>query len=144
MRISDWSSDVCSSDLSWSGIPRTWIVDDGCLRATRASEAFACRQVAPRPDGQPGQRNPADADAPDCHHVKAHLRARVAQLPALHALEREAQADLVLPADLARRQCAAAVLQAVVELAPSVGRDLAARSEEHTSALQSLMRLSYA
>src|SRR3546814_6366903 len=122
MRISDWSSDVCSSDLSgrsrascgkaasttgstrrsWSGIPRTWIVDDGCLRATRASEAFACRQVAPRPDGQPGQRNPADADAPDCHHVKAHLRARVAQLPALHALESEAQADIVLPADLPR------------------------------------------
>src|SRR3546814_2288461 len=105
MRISDWSSDVCSSDLSWSGIPRTWIVDDGCLRATRASEAFACRQVAPRPDGQPGQRNPADADAPDCHHVKAHLRARVAQLPALHALE---------------------------------------RSEEHTSEIQHLMRISYA
>src|SRR3546814_2080383 len=125
MRISDWSSDVCSSDL-WSGIPRTVFVVDRCLRAARASEAFARLQVAPRPDRQPGQRNPADADAADRHHVKAHLRARVAQLPALHALEREAQADLVLPADLARRQCAAAVMQAVVELAQSVGRDLAA------------------
>src|SRR3546814_19753508 len=78
---------------SWSGIPRTCIVDDRCLRAARASEAFARRQVAPRPDRQPGQRNPADADAADRHHVKAHLRARVAQLPALHALEREAQAE---------------------------------------------------
>src|SRR3546814_1225662 len=121
MRISDWSSDVCSSDL-WSGIPRTCIVDDRCLRAARASEAFARRQVAPRPDRQPGQRNPADADAADRHHVKAHLRARVAQLPALHALEREAQADLVLPAALARRPCAAAGM----------------RSEEHTSELKSL------
>src|SRR3546814_12236637 len=112
MRISDWSSDVCSSDL--------------CLRAARASEAFARRQVAPRPDGQPGQRNPADADAADRHRVQADLRAHVAQLPALHALEREAQADLVLPADLSRRQRAAAVMQSVVELAQSVGRDLAA------------------
>src|SRR3546814_1494711 len=99
-------------------MPRTCIVDDRCLRAARASEAFARRQVAPRPDRQPGQRNPADADAADRHHVKAHLRARVAQLPALHALEREAQADLVLPAAL--------------------------RSDEHTSELPSLMRISYA
>src|SRR3546814_7690365 len=115
-------------------MPRACIGDDRCLRAGRASEAFARRQVAPRPDGQPGQRNPADADAADRHRVQANLRAHVAQLPALHALEREAQADLVLPADLARRQCAAAVMQAVVEL----------RSEEHTSELQSLMRISYA
>src|SRR3546814_2021145 len=76
--------------------------------------------------GRPGQRNTADAGATERHRVQADRRAQVARLPALHALEREAQADLVLPADLARRQRAAAVMQAVVELAQSVGRDLAA------------------
>src|SRR5580765_1453244 len=93
---------------------------------TLVSEAFADGQAAPGADGHLGQRDPADADAPDRHHVEANLRAHVAQLAALRALDREAQADLVLPADLARRQRTAAVLQPVIEFAQTVRRDVAA------------------
>src|SRR5690606_36821027 len=83
-------------------------------------------EVAPAAHRYLRQRDPADADAPDRHHFQADLCAHVAQLPALHALEREPQPDLVLPADLARRQGAPAVVQAVVEPGQAPGRDVAA------------------
>src|SRR3546814_2722305 len=85
MRISDWSSDVCSSDLRRAHQPRTRI--DG--------EFIGARE---RPSGR----------AADDHLSIAALRAHI---------------------DVAARQRQ---------------REAFERSEEHTSELQSLMRISYA
>src|SRR4051812_36197344 len=89
-------------------------------------EAFSDGQTAPGAEGHLGQRDPADADAPDRHHVQANLRAHAAQLAALRALDRETQADFVLPTELARWQRTAAVMQPVVEFAQTVRRNVAA------------------
>src|SRR3546814_4556467 len=99
MRISDWSSDVCSSDLA--GDPcRAARVRGPAARALGSAGAAA---VLGLPAG--GTRPPADR------------RARAAHPP---AHQRAAAADPVV--DAARER----------------------RSEEHTSELQSLMRISYA
>src|SRR3546814_4287922 len=114
MRISDCSSDVCSSDLL--RVP----FDLGRLLR------------APLPQGR-GERRIGDPVA------------------AAHRRRQEAARDLVhaLGAGLERRQSfAQAVLDALVVAGLEVqSRQLperAPRSEEHTSELQSLMRISYA
>src|SRR3546814_8306208 len=95
MRISDWSSDVCSSDLS-------------------------PRQRHAGPDGNDHRRIRRTRQA-------ARDRYRAAPAEALRHLRRSIQPG-VANADRCRRV-----------------RDLPrARSEEHTSELQSLMRISYA
>src|SRR3546814_6037261 len=97
MRISDWSSDVCSSDLAMQ--PAELDLDDaGHLLARQAVEQQDLVQAVEelRPEGAPHH----------LHHLLAH-------------------GGTVLPLRLARE-------------------DLGARSEEHTSELQSLMRISYA
>src|SRR3546814_7707301 len=83
MRISDWSSDVCSSDL----LQPQWIAD---RMALLVGDSCGTRRDAPVPDA-------------------------------------------------ARRRARRAVLAAVADALCA-----AARSEEHTSELQSLMRISYA
>src|SRR3546814_5805585 len=104
MRISDWSSDVCSSDLRAAALPRhagerTQAADRGCAG-----------------DGGPGL-------APEALPGRALGRAAAAR---------------------GDRACARR------QPAPAAGRRahrqprLADRSEEHTSELQSLMRISYA
>src|SRR3546814_3435367 len=92
MRISDWSSDVCSSDLEQGDAPLLRQFDE--MRAL--DRAFAEQHAIVRED--------RDRDAPDM---------------------REA-------ADKRRAICRLELVE------------LAARSEEHTSELQSLMRISYA
>src|SRR3546814_3700125 len=82
MRISDWSSDVCSSDLS--------AIRPAIARATRVAAAVAARQIA--------------------------------------------ATTTVTAVVIAARATATTII---------VGR-AAHRSEEHTSELQSLMRISYA
>src|SRR3546814_8902914 len=114
MRISDWSSDVCSSDL------------DGNFAARRLGQARAVRVAAGELDdraaGEAGHRQLGARVGPDrrvglqlepCDH-----RARIVgrQLQALDGADRN---DVVLHA-------------------AAVGR-----SEEHTSELKSLMRISY-
>src|SRR3546814_10562658 len=107
MRISDWSSDVCSSDLGprTRGDDRPGVARSGCA-CERAAQmgSGACRRSGPclsrsRPDeaGADGDRSPA-------------ARAGQAEGGARH---------------------------------PKKSRRLL-RSEEHTSELQSLMRISYA
>src|SRR3546814_9491630 len=91
MRISDWSSDVCSSDLS---------VDDDAFRLRRP------------PDAQPRR-----AGAPDLARLLRPATRHVAGTRHGGVRERRELSD-----GLARRP----------------------RSEEHTSELQSLMRISYA
>src|SRR3546814_4718946 len=105
MRISDWSSDVCSSDLT-----------------DRAAALRA--QLIGR-----------------CHE------ARIRRQPGSHAIGAEQQ-QIGLGIGAALRAVRA------IECAPIAGRDrqraaafhqiFEARSEEHTSELQSLMRISYA
>src|SRR3546814_7658899 len=123
MRISDWSSDVCSSDLVRPGGLRDWRNAD-CLRAGR----FLCR----------GAGGGSSQHAPDIgarHHLLDLARPRglhgapVVQLAACEALR---------PLYRAGTQYSAA--------APDVRlvRRAAVRSEEHTSELPSLMRISYA
>src|SRR3546814_1665397 len=99
MRISDWSSDVCSSDLETAlGEQRARV------RIGGVGELFE-RALHP-PFG----------------HRFARMLARI-------------EPDL---------RVAAAHFEAVDRLAFEAGAEAAMRSEEHTSELQSLMRISYA
>src|SRR3546814_4515235 len=119
MRISDWSSDVCSSDLRESG------------KAAENAAADADRGVrwaaTPGADGEPCQTAQlADriADEEDADRQPQHIRRGLGERR--HA-ERHAEGS----AD-EKGRCARPV-----ELRPQ-------RSEEHTSELQSLMRISSA
>src|SRR3546814_5682631 len=100
MRISDWSSDVCSSDLRVRSQPKLAV---GLAFVERGIE----RDIELR-RGQPLQRP---------RHVEPRMRV------AAH-----------LDSPLARREVE------VQQRRPAQSR----RSEEHTSELQSLMRISYA
>src|SRR3546814_4959823 len=117
MRISDWSSDVCSSDLAGAD------VDDGVggVEGERLHQAQDVFLIA----------GPGHALAPDLLHDLEPHRARLRRVVA-HGVLRQLphfQRDLLLRPD-----------GEIVALPPR----LAARSEEHTSELQSLMRNSYA
>src|SRR3546814_7556528 len=103
MRISDWSSDVCSSDLAQ--LHRTCAgVRDTRRRAARAGARLAPARPEP-PARRRRPRQPAAAAPVGKHH---------------------------------RRGEAAGAGRAAAD------RRTAQRSEEHTSELQSLMRISYA
>src|SRR3546814_9788435 len=127
MRISDWSSDVCSSDLSAA-------LGRGCraqAAAAEGAEADRVRQLPPGITGArrrlPGQRTRLEAARGGCDgHVPAHGARRV---------DRDVRAvgrGYTMPIEIERKFL--------------VTNDAwrAARSEEHTSELQSLMRISYA
>src|SRR3546814_6401582 len=158
MRISDWSSDVCSSDLrcSWRspGAGR----HDKPLTLVKGQE-FGTQET--RDDWQAPSEPEADAGHP---RMLAGIAAggfdeigRVAEAtrPDVADVGREAAAELV-----AQAQAEAGIAQAladvvlVVVAAVEVGLKLRLqdqpvgkqylRSEEHTSELQSLMRISYA
>src|SRR3546814_3606412 len=106
MRISDWSSDVCSSDLIADDVhhfgltgPFPALVDDG--------ERRVVQPLGERP----------------CAHHAAHVRRHDHQV-----LRAEPAADVGGPERMTLREYQQAWR----------------RSEEHTSELQSLMRISYA
>src|SRR3546814_6382757 len=115
MRISDWSSDVCSSDLGAS------CTISGSRSATRpASSSTGCRaRTWPTPDATRGSAAPMDKDA-----------------PILNALVVEAARVIVGDPKVAAQPWDKYALVAWY------GEGV--RSEEHTSELQSLMRISYA
>src|SRR3546814_1438210 len=104
MRISDWSSDVCSSDL------RTLRPGHGDVRRPRGRGGAGARHLL----------SPA-----------ASLHLRSAEIDAAHRRARclDAGGDPRPAAQPAE---------------PAAGLHLPGRSEEHTSELQSLMRISYA
>src|SRR3546814_5767162 len=111
MRISDWSSDVCSSDLAG-----------------------------------PGEHVAAGADRPDVGAAAVGLTQPARKAAGIDGVHLEAAADHHGVARLGSRQVAAHV-----QLDPVGGGDRLTvhgrqgpRSEEHTSELQSLMRISYA
>src|SRR3546814_7461054 len=105
MRISDWSSDVCSSDLRIAALER------GEFRAPRRQLGrwFSVRHDKVQSKGMKGGP-PSGADAFDL----------------------EPEGIAAFEHDMNMRG-----------IDPRTGRD-AGRSEEHTSELQSLMRISYA
>src|SRR3546814_8503874 len=99
MRISDWSSDVCSSDLDPQFIFHCASFANGNVMSDRSGRAFAIRSAAVRSGGA---------------GVSGSYRLRYSRW-ALHQA-----------------------------LYGHISRGPSGRSEEHTSELQSLMRISYA
>src|SRR3546814_6603286 len=119
MRISDWSSDVCSSDLSQAPFRRRW-------RRQPARD----RSRPGIPSGRLWCRARADClrKIPNWSRHKARRFARL--LPHPRPLRGESRSSDVHRHQLFN-QC-------------GIARLTSARSEEHTSELQSLMRISYA
>src|SRR3546814_10882903 len=105
MRISDWSSDVCSSDLAKPG---------GAGRAVGAQQGRRLR--------------PGDHHAAEQHQ----LRQRAGELRKIFRQPASVEVERLQRTPAGRR--ARMVLAVVGRL----------RSEEHTSELKSLMRISYA
>src|SRR3546814_4734872 len=114
MRISDWSSDVCSSDLQ--------LVDD---RVVADVDAVALGDLARLLVG-------ADVEADD-ERLGRSGQGHVGLVDAAHAGVQQANPNLVGPELL---QCGDDRLLRALHVR--------LRSEEHTSELQSLMRISYA
>src|SRR3546814_9500308 len=116
MRISDWSSDVCSSDLA------------AAAPSARASSSST-------KGGQPGPGT--GIASPPAIAISRSVARRRRSAVALHA-DRAAAFD--------RGEIAAHRRDLDLDLLPRRGlaRQPRRRSEEHTSALQSLMRISYA
>src|SRR3546814_4289312 len=152
MRISDWSSDVCSSDLqgAWRGIrrlaadPRHDRIVRDCARGRggvphRHGGGLSGAPVADRFGGRGrARRGRGDGGGdPDAARRRAARRDRAANDPGRLA----ALSDRVRDA----RRLAGLFLYA--ETAGMIWRrkkTTERRSEEHTSELQSLMRISYA
>src|SRR3546814_2906549 len=112
MRISDWSSDVCSSDLA-----TVMSVAAEYLPAVHAASGLDLNQAPPAPDGIGNIINPVCVlYYAACNHANP---ARACTAPRWR---------FVLAITVLRPSC----------------RLAASRSEEHTSELQSLMRISYA
>src|SRR3546814_10235078 len=134
MRISDWSSDVCSSDLRQSVGPcRDAARRRSRARARRTAQRAAAERPAPRQDDggacqrhrklyrtRDGARRPGD-DEPERPHLFGRFFGGAADFEG-----RQAPVRYPRQSDRADR------------------RPAADRSEEHTSELQSLMRISYA
>src|SRR3546814_8715489 len=131
MRISDWSSDVCSSDLETS--PATPFAPYGEVRAEGAA-----RIVRPAPHGRGNQLIIDRRRLPD----------KIAHIAHDFGDARRRMRDR----QCWRRQQFMVLTAHVVSVSQNrrtgKARDcnlhVATRSEEHTSELQSLMRISYA
>src|SRR3546814_2368737 len=111
MRISDWSSDVCSSDLGW-------VYQNGDINSS--SFALGVRRLGFAPAAA-RHRGP----------TRCAPQARKRSWPKVttHMAGARSQADLASQGAGVRRRVVCLVGE---------------RSEEHTSELQSLMRISYA
>src|SRR3546814_3457134 len=120
MRISDWSSDVCSSDLRF-------VEDQQVRRVAGDQREREPRTLAARQLADLGDR--LVAGEAEASQLRAHRARRLARHHARHMAER----------------CVGAVEFLDLILGEIADAHLArCRSEEHTSELQSLMRISYA
>src|SRR3546814_9756350 len=119
MRISDWSSDVCSSDLRQSN-----------LHSAPAQFPFACW---PAWSGPVASQPAADRTARGSAHVAAPFANNLPLRP-WHPRQRR-----IAPCSNIRTVRPVLWLQVA-----DWHRERTRRSEEHTSELQSLMRISYA
>src|SRR3546814_3415112 len=115
MRISDWSSDVCSSDLPVH---------------LRAQHPQADRDRRPEQHEYRQRADPADETIrPEDGDISVRKDHRIAEVALGHVAQHQRQHQ--------RRQ-------RIVELLEGIADDDEYRSEEHTSELQSLMLISYA
>src|SRR3546814_8454164 len=142
MRISDWSSDVCSSDLQ-VGIARAEPYEpciDGKEQRTDAVSAQRLWQAAEqvdeeespeREDDDVGQNHHADGDRVPAHFAPGGAPEAV--------VDRELRQD----GEQHDAQSSRARLDGHPQHENCI-EDASDRSEEHTSELQSLMRISYA
>src|SRR3546814_9020903 len=119
MRISDWSSDVCSSDLVGLYVSVNSAGRDGAAGAIRSAlfDQFADRYFPPE--------QPAQAQRVDAQTAAEHARMMVGT----YTNSRRADSSFFKALGL------------VGQMKIGLNED---RSEEHTSELQSLMRISYA
>src|SRR3546814_10174366 len=133
MRISDWSSDVCSSDLVYGGrVVRAGRIMHGKTSAIRHEGAGV---FAGLPDGYEATRYHSlvvDKDSlPGCLEVTAWTEnddGSVEEIMGLRHREHPVEGVQFHPESILTEH----------------GHALLKRSEEHTSELQSLMRISYA
>src|SRR3546814_5484744 len=126
MRISDWSSDVCSSDLSFS---RLFLLSVLSLQRAVGLRLVVAQAVERRALVQEARlRRHRD------QHPLVHQQHRLAQL-LVPGPERKAD-----PLEATEREVFAAQIVAQLGEVGAAG----ARSEEQTSELQSLMRISSA
>src|SRR3546814_9412131 len=127
MRISDWSSDVCSSDLPATGFQLVKTADGRVLRiADLVDDDAAKRDRVSAALKDPAQKNNRD-------HVDIIIALGMAKegfdwIWCEHALTVGYRSSLT----------------EIVQIIGRATRDAPGRSEEHTSELQSLMRISYA
>src|SRR3546814_9786096 len=124
MRISDWSSDVCSSDLSGTRKPALAVWMGGDAQANSTLNAA----------GVPTYASEAEAVRGFMYLVR-HREAQQALMETPPSLPQ----DFVVDSDAAQAVVAEALAEGRRWLEPD-----AVRSEEHTSELQSLMRNSSA
>src|SRR3546814_4247111 len=139
MRISDWSSDLCSSDLGIAG-------DDAAqaLRLDQPGAAWIVRQFGePGEEGEPAAAVAAGDAATDHRRPRIVKRVDEPDRPAQDAGDAEVPVTLAEGLQQRQRLCASHDHMPLDGLAV-LCCDGFARSEEHTSELQSLMRISYA
>src|SRR3546814_6186042 len=123
MRISDWSSDVCSSDLRAQA--RAQVVQERQFRKDAHPEMREARaRLAALDDQAEGMANTIRASFKEQFDVAVHGEKQIQS--EIAKVERQAQAER-------GRGVQMSILERQVD-----------RSEEHTSELQSLMRISYA
>src|SRR3546814_10285539 len=132
MRISDWSSDVCSSDLSQSD--NNCVESSNCRVFLRSDRTVAARPIKERSKRQRASAATGPAKAPN---------------PRRQRLWRDIALILIAPLLLY-------LLASLLSFSPSDPgwshsgsltaplHNVGGRSEEHTSELQSLLRISYA
>src|SRR3546814_988571 len=121
MRISDWSSDVCSSDLLTIPEARYKIIRQG---AADVPELQGVRRK-----GAPPQQESAQGGVPSRFRLRINVKADNRIFVSGMGLESEWKSNVQVRGTTA---------------SPRLSGTLEVRSEEHTSELQSLMRISYA
>src|SRR3546814_3759251 len=124
MRISDWSSDVCSSDLGNGAKPTQASEVSINYKGTLASGGQTFVDTFSPPEGQ--KAGPVSMKLSQIPLVG--LREALAQMPS------GSRWEVVLPPEKAYGNTPQS----------PIGPNQAVRSEAHTSELQSLMRISYA
>src|SRR3546814_9035256 len=133
MRISDWSSDVCSSDLAQLPL---------AVRLLQQGDVVG-RDVALLRGIRQRRAGVVDDATVGIEHAHVHERPTVAGADLF-----DFEAHVVAPQLLLHRRAGRVEELLALGAALFGGMDavvgVAARSEEHTSELQSLMRISYA
>src|SRR3546814_1884872 len=136
MRISDWSSDVCSSDLAIFRLCRAGKGEAKIgfiafnwrgMKISRLPEKLRCGRCR-----ETGHRDCCQGQIPG-HPVDVH------NCPSGHYCHYSSASESTSSSVLA-----ATLLLSDVSAVEGAGAAPGARSEEHTSELQSLMRISYA